>query len=69
MSQRVAAAAAKLEEEACRALEREFIRVAKPEGLRQEGRGAYGRVKKSGLGVCSRCKWLHGCGLCDEVKA
>ena len=62
-------APARLELEAYRALEDEFIAVAKPEDLREEDREIYENVRDKGLGVCARCRWLSGCQDCDEVKA
>ena len=67
--QRIAEAPARLETEAYRALEDEFIAVAKPEDLRPEDREVYEAVRGSGLGICSRCRWMSGCQSCDEVKA
>ena len=55
--------------EVYRALEEEFIQVAKPEDLRQEDRDIYEAVRGTGLGICGRCRWRAGCQSCDEVKA
>ena len=27
------------------------------------------KVVQSGLGICSKCRWRHGCYMCDEEKA
>ena len=67
--QRIAEAPARLETETYRALEDEFIAVAKPEDLRPEDREVYEAVRDSGLGICSRCRWMSGCQSCDEDKA
>ena len=66
---RIAEAPERLEVEAYRLLEDEFIAVAKPEDLRDEDRELYEAVRGVGLGVCARCKWLSGCPSCDEGKA
>ena len=66
---RIAEAPARLEEEAYRVLEEEFIEVAKWEDLRQEDRAVYEVVRDTGVGLCSRCRWRSGCVSCDEVKA
>ena len=58
-----------MEKEAYVALEDEFIAVAKPEDLREEDREFYENVRKLGLGVCGRCRWVTGCHVCDEAKA
>ena len=67
--QRIAEAPARLETEAYRALEDEFIAVAKPEDLRPEDRKIYEAVRGTGLGLCARCRWMTGCQSCDEDKA
>ena len=67
--QRIAEAPERLETEAYRALEAEFIAVAKPEDLRSEDREIYEAVRGTGLGLCARCKWMSGCHSCDEDKA
>ena len=67
--QRIAEAPARLETETYRALEDEFIAVAKPEDLRPEDMEVYEAVRDSGLGICSRCRWMSGCQSCDEDKA
>ena len=67
--QRIAEAPARLETEAYRALEDEFIAVAKPEDLRPEDRNIYEAVRGTGVGLCARCRWMSGCQSCDEDKA
>ena len=62
-------APARLEVEAYRALEDEFIAVAKPEDLRDVDKKFYEKVRSEGRGVCSRCRWLSGCQSCDGDKA
>ena len=62
-------ASARMEKEAYRALEDEFIAVAKPEDLRKEDREMYENVRDEGLSVRGRCRWRFGCEECDEVKA
>ena len=32
-------------------------------------RALVSKVAKTGRGVCSRCRWSHGCHKCDEEKA
>ena len=66
---RIAEAPARLEEEAYRMLEEEFVEAAKPEDLRPEDRAVYEVVRDTGVGLCSRCRWRSGCDSCDEVKA
>ena len=67
--QRIAEAPERLEAEAYRALEAEFIAVAKPEDLRSEDRESYEAVRGTGVGLCARCRWMSGCQSCDEEKA
>ena len=67
--QRLAEAPSRLEVKAYRALEDEFIAVAKPEDLRPEDRMRYEAVRGTGLGLCPRCNWMSGCDSCDEDKA
>ena len=62
--QRIAEAPARLETEAYRALEDEFIAVAKPEDLRPEDREIYEAVRGTGVGLCSRCHRMSGCQAC-----
>lgn len=69
VKQRLAEAPARLEVEAYRALEDEFIAVAKPEDLRDVDKKFYEKVRSEGRGVCSRCRWLSGCQSCDGDKA
>ena len=69
VKQRLAEAPARLEVEAYRALEDEFIAVAKPEDLRDVDKKFYEKVRSEGRGVCSRCRWLSGCQSCDGEKA
>ena len=67
--QRIAEAPARLDTVAWRALEDEFIAVAKPEDLRPEDILLYEAVRVTGLGICSRCRWMSGCPSCDDAKA
>ena len=67
--QRIAEAPTRLGTEAYRALEDEFIAVAKPEELRPEDREIYEAVRGTGWGLCARCHWKSGCPSCDEDKA
>ena len=69
VKQRLVEAPARLEREAYRALEDDFIAVARPEDLREEDREIYENVRDEGLGVCARCRWRSGCQSCDGVKA
>ena len=67
--QRIAEAPARLGIPAYRALEDEFIAVAKPEELRSEDREIWEAVRGTGFGLCGRCHWMNGCDKCDEDKA
>jgi hypothetical protein len=41
----------------------------KIEDLSVERRQAYERVRDTGLGICSSCRWTSGCLRCDPSKA
>ena len=67
--QRVAEASARMDTEAWRALEEEFVAVSKPHHLRLEDREMCEAVRTTGEGFCARCRWMSGCVACDEDKA
>ena len=37
--------------------------------LREQGRKHVLKVAATGLGICSKCRWRHGCHMCDKEKA
>ena len=37
--------------------------------LEEQGRKHILKVVQSGLGICGKCRWRHGCYMCDEEKA
>ena len=51
-----------------RKLEDEFARIATAEDLKEPYRGRYEALRGNSAGVCSKCRWQHGCLMCDEVK-
>ena len=67
VKRKIAEALVRLERLAYLELEEHFIAVANVDDLRVHDRIAFEAC--SGLGVCSRCRWMSGCDSSDKVKS